>query len=124
MISEDTAGKTIFRVGDMSSFLSIIEEQFKVYSDFLHKRPVIENLEHEQILRLNHHQIDPLYITTIFTALYLEAFIYDYCSRKESSSFAKSIDKLDPPTKWIIGTRLCNPTGIDSSKARGIIKIY
>ena len=52
----------------------------------------------------------------MFSALYLEAFIYDYCARKDSQSLAKTLDKLDPPNKWVIGTRLINGKGIDTSK--------
>jgi DNA-binding MltR family transcriptional regulator len=58
----------------------------------------------------------PPYICTLFATLYLEAFIYDYCARKDSQSLAKSLDKLDPPNKWVIGTKLINGIGIDTGK--------
>lgn len=116
MIEKNEDGTYKTRSGDLPCFMSVIEEQCRIYSDFLHNRPSIEELSGEEIIRLNHNQIDPLYICTIFSAMYLEAFIFDYLARKRSSSFAKTIDNLDPPGKWVIGTELCNSKGIDTSK--------
>lgn len=47
------------------------------------------------------------------TALFLEAYIFDYCARKKSASFFKKyLDKLDPVAKWVITTRLLLTEGI------------
>ena len=116
MISKNQDSTYEIKQGDLPSFLSVIEEQYKVYSDFLYLKPSLDGLSEEQIIRLNHNQIDPLYICTIFSALFLEAFIFDYCARKRSTSFAMSIDKLSPSEKWSIGTELCNSQGINTSK--------
>ena len=48
---------------------------------------------------------------------FLDAFIWDYCARKESGRFAKSLDKLDPVAKWVIIPRLVVPPGLDSGNA-------
>jgi len=115
MITQDEDGSFTVRSGDINIFLGIVEEQSKVYTENLEK----ENLDKSNlgnIIRINNNQIFPPYICTLFSALYLEAFIYDYCARKDSTSLAKTLDKLDPPNKWLIGTKLINGTGIDSSK--------
>ena len=116
MLKKTVSGYELVRFGEFGIFLEIVCEQYKVYSDFIHNPPNISELEPEEILRLNHFQIDPLYICTIFSAMFLEAFIFDYGARKSSQSFMeKYVDKLDSPAKWIIVTRLFNSKGIDSS---------
>ncbi|HUU86352.1 MAG TPA: hypothetical protein VMX17_01195 [Candidatus Glassbacteria bacterium] len=116
MLKKTGDGYELARSGEFGIFLDIVCEQYKVYSDFIHKLPNINELEPEEIVRLNHHQIDPLYICTVFSAMFLEAFIFDYGARKASGAFIKNyIDKLDPPAKWLIVTRLFNSEGIDSS---------
>src|SRR5258708_2316783 len=53
-------------------------------------------------------------LAVLSTALFLEAYIYDYCARKESDAFAdKYLDKLDPVAKWIVIPRLIVPPGLD-----------
>lgn len=116
MISKNKDGSVQLRAGDLSVFLNVIEEQYKIYSDFFDKKSKIDDMTSEEIIRLNHDQIHPLYICTIFSAMFLEAYIYDYIARKRSSSFAQSLDKLEPSNKWKIGTELCNSKGIDVSK--------
>ena len=116
MLKKTESGHELTRFGDLAIFLDILCEQYKVYSDFLNKRPSLDELNPEDIIRLNHHQIDPLYISTIFSAMFLEAYIYDYGARKSSASYIdKYIDKLDPPAKWIIVTKLFNNSGMESS---------
>ncbi len=115
MITLEENGNYTFRQGDMPIFLDIVIEQSKIYNE--NKNLKISEINNpEDIIRANNNQIFPLYICMLFSALYLEAFIYDYCARKESQSLAKILDKLDPPNKWVIGTRLINGKGIDKSK--------
>lgn len=48
------------------------------------------------------------------TALFFEAYAFDYCARKSSTTYVKKyIDKLDPVAKWIIGTKLFCNQGLD-----------
>jgi hypothetical protein len=116
MFKKTESGHELARFGELGIFLDVICEQHKIYSDFINKRPNLDQLEPEEIIRLNHHQIAPLYISTMFTAMFLEAYIYDYGVRKSSATYIKNyIDKLNPPAKWIIITKLFNKTGIDSS---------
>jgi len=114
MTMEDDGSFTI-RNGDINIFLGIVEEQCKVYNENI-KQKVSDINNPEDLIRTNNNQVFTPYICTLFSALYLEAFIYDYCARKDSQSLAKTLDKLDPPNKWIIGTRLINSNGIDVSK--------
>lgn len=116
MLKKTANGYELARFGDHGIFIDIVCEQYKVYSGFIHKRPNINDLGPEEIIRLNHCQIDPLYICTIFTAMFLEAYIFDYGARKSSALYIKNyVDKLDPPSKWLIVTKLFNSEGIDSS---------
>lgn len=114
--NENVDGYELARYGDLSTFLDIICEQYKVYSCFMSKPHDINSLETEDLIRLNRNQIDPLYISTIFSAMFLEAYIYDYGARKSSASYIKNyIDKIDAVSKWVIVTRLFNKEGIDCS---------
>ena len=100
----------------MPAFLSVLLEQHKVYQDFINNPPSLDDLEPESIIRLNQNQIDPLYISTLFAAMFLEAYIYDYGARKKSASYIDNyIDKIDPPSKWVVITQLFNSSGIDPS---------
>lgn len=115
MFKKTGEGYELARFGELPAFISIICEQYKVYSNFIHKRPDLDSLEPEEVIRLNQQQIDPLYVSTIFSAMFLEAYIFDYGARKSSGAYIKNyIDKLDPPSKWIIVTKLFNKKGIES----------
>ncbi|WP_444937138.1 hypothetical protein ACJJIW_08900 [Microbulbifer sp. JMSA004] len=124
MFKKTDEGYELARFGELTAFISILCEQYKVYSDFIHKRPDIDSLCPEEIVRLNHNQIDPLYISTIFSAMFLEAYIFDYGARKSSGAYIKNyIDKLDPPSKWLVVTKLFNDQGIEpSSQCFEVIK--
>ena len=115
MITLEENGNFSVRSGDINIFLGIVEEQCKVYDESMNQK-LSEINESEKKIRTSGNQVFPPYICTLFAALYLEAFIYDYCARKDSQSLAKSLDKLDPPNKWVIGTKLINGIGIDTSK--------
>jgi hypothetical protein len=56
-------------------------------------------------------------LSVLSSALFLEAYIWDYCARKESARLAKSLDKLDPVSKWVIIPRLIVPPGLDPGNA-------
>ena len=46
-------------------------------------------------------------IVIVFSAIAVEAYIYDYVSRNLSDAFVKNyLDKLDPVSKWVIIPRL------------------
>lgn len=116
MFKKSSESHELARFGDMPAFLSILLEQHKAYQDFINNRPSLDDLEPESIIRLNQNQIDPLYISTLFAAMFLEAYIYDYGARKKSASYIDNyIDKLDPPSKWVVITQLFNSSGLDPS---------
>lgn len=114
-VNEDDSFK--LRTGDLAEFLEVILEQAKTYSEFKHNRPKIEELnDGEAICRLNRQQLDPLYISSVFAAFFLEAYIFDYGARKKSDGYIeKYIDKLDPPSKWVVVTALFNERGLEPS---------
>ena len=58
-----------------------------------------------------------IYVSGVLAAsLFFEAYSFDYVARKRSTSFAKKyFDKLDPPARWLLGTSLCAPPGLDAS---------
>lgn len=67
-------------------------------------------------LELEAEELEIKILSALSTALFLEAYIYDYCARKESATFAqKYLDKLDPVSKWIIIPRLIVPPGLDQA---------
>lgn len=116
MFKKSSESPKLARFGDMLAFLSILLEQHKVYQDFINNRPSLDDLEPDSIIRLNQNQIDPLYISTLFAAMFLEAYTYDYGARKKSTSYIDNyIDKLDPPSKWVVITQLFNSSGLDPS---------
>jgi len=63
-------------------------------------------------------------ITIVFSALCLEALINDYCITKKSANyFNQYIDKLDPPSKWLLIPQLIAGKEFSSdSKAFELIK--
>ncbi len=121
MIHKNNDGDIRLRTGDLNHFLSVVQYQKRIVDD--HDKN-IRNADNEKIddlnerlassLRERDHEIFPAYISTMFTALFLEAFIYDYSARK-STSMANMLDKLDPPSKWVIATKLFNDKGIETS---------
>lgn len=117
MIKVNQDGSFTLRTGDLSEFLEVLLEQAKTYSEFTHKRPKIDELnDGEEICRLNRQQIDPLYISSVFAAFFLEAYIFDYGARKKSDGYIENyIDKLDPPSKWVVVTALFNERGLEPS---------
>lgn len=53
-------------------------------------------------------------LAVLSTAMFLEAYIYDYGARRESASFVeKYLDKLDPVAKWVVIPRLIAPPGLN-----------
>ena len=59
-------------------------------------------------------QLECKILAVVTTAFFLEAFINDYCARRESATFArKYVGKLDPVAKWVVIPRMLAPPGID-----------
>lgn len=65
-------------------------------------------------------------LAIVTSALFLEAFIFDYIARRDSSNLAKRLDKLEPPNKWLIGTRLVCAPGLktDSQEYSGLKRLF
>jgi hypothetical protein len=63
---------------------------------------------------LQSEELECQILAVLSAALFLEAYIYDFCAQRESDTFArKYLDKLDPVAKWVIIPRLFMPPGLD-----------
>lgn len=66
-----------------------------------------------QSLQIESEKRECKILAVISTALFLEAYIYDYAARMESASYVdKYLDKLDPVAKWAVIPRLLSPPGL------------
>jgi hypothetical protein len=127
MLKKEGNSFSLGRFGDMPVFLDIVLEQYRVYSDFHKEKGNLDQMADEEVLRLNRKQIDPLYISTVFSAMFLEAYIFDYGARKCSAKFmTKHLDKLAPGSKWLITTQMFNEKGLESSHQayKGIVELF
>lgn len=122
MIHRDSEGNIQLRTGELNHFLGVVEYQKRLFDEYQKAEQDKEPRENEDLeerivrsLRQHDYAVFPPYISTIFTALFLEAFIYDYSARKGSQAIAGMLDKLDPPSKWVIATKLLNEKGIEPS---------
>jgi hypothetical protein len=71
-------------------------------------KPGVENVEREfELMGLNNEINKCVVLVIVFSAIAVEAYIYDYAARNLSDTFAKNyLDKLDPISKWVIIPRL------------------
>jgi hypothetical protein len=61
--------------------------------------------------------------SVVMTALFLEAYIYDYAARRIGDDMATRLDKLDPPSKYVVASKMVWKTGlIPSDGLYGAIK--
>ncbi len=57
----------------------------------------------EEIQSLENTLIEQTFITIVFSAMAVEAYIYDYAARHLSDAFTRDhLDKLDTVSKWVI----------------------
>lgn len=63
------------------------------------------------------HELNGLKIQSVIaTALFLEAYIFDYVARKGNEDLAIRLDKCDPPSKFILATEILWKNSIQSSE--------
>lgn len=105
------------RASLFSSYTEVAKEHFKKAVDMEPEldamREKKSNLGYDdyelglKIVEIDHEIEKHSLITIVFSALALEAFIYDYGARKTSDNFIqKYIDKLDLVSKWVVIPKL------------------
>lgn len=105
------------RGGYLFTYAQIVFNQARRYI-FLHDPPKDYQvwMMFTQRSQLDAEKLECRILSVVSTALFLEAYIYDYAARKESGNFAeKYLDKLDPVSKWVVIPRLFSPPGLDQS---------
>jgi hypothetical protein len=103
------------RVTAIGIYSEIARENFqkliKLESQRLAVEEKISKLEKEDEKLYIQHELDKFEIETgkyvaiviVFSAITVEAYIYDYAARHLSDAFVKNyLDKLDPVSKWVI----------------------
>ena len=117
MFEQGKDGLEKHREGYLFSYLQIIFNQFRRYANIEADNSEPENyrkftIEFEKKAELLECKI----LAALMTALFFEAYIYDYGARKKSANYiTKYLDKLDPVSKWIVVTKLIAPPGLDES---------
>lgn len=107
------------RMSSIFLFSGIVEENHKKMAIFSaqmeelgKKRKKIKNsneatLLEQEIIGLQENLAKSSLIVIVFSAIAIEAYIYDYASRHLGDSFVKDhLDKLDAVSKWILIPRL------------------
>jgi len=108
-------GLTKSRQGYLFTYAQIAFNQFRRFANLQHFhddpqgwRKFTIDFEREAEL------LECRILAVLSTALFLEAYIYDYGARRESGSYVeKYLDKLDPVAKWVVIPRLAAPPGLE-----------
>ena len=117
MFEQGKQGLEKNREGYLFTYLQIIFNQFRRFANIQANNSKPEDfrkftVEFEKKAELLECKI----LAALMTALFFEAYIYDYGARKKSANYiTKYLDKLDPVSKWIIIPKLIVPPGLDES---------
>jgi hypothetical protein len=110
-------GLTESRQGYLFVYAQILFNQSRRFISLVESPPP----DHEGWMKYTHQfqldgeKLECRILSVVSTALFLEAYIYDYGARRESASFVnKYVDKLDPVSKWVIIPRLVAPPGLNT----------
>ena len=105
------------RQGYLFTYVQIIFNQCRRFGVLEGDQPEYEGwMKYTQEFQINAERLETRILAVITTALFLEAYIYDYGARKHSANFVeKYLDKLDPFAKWVIIPRLISPPGLDQN---------
>jgi|GEM_PF-6053103 len=116
MIEVNSDGSLDVRSGLLFNYLQMVFNQFKrkFNIEHLEEKPEEGFRKFTYDFERQNELIECNVVCVLMTALFFEAYIYDYCVRKKSSSyFKKYLDKLDPVAKWVIGTKLFSPIAMN-----------
>jgi hypothetical protein len=84
--------------------LLVIESQQEAIQERLDKSDTDENkLAEFELLRLENEAWNCAVIVIVFSAIAIEAYIFDYAARNLSDAYVQNyLDKLDPLSKWVV----------------------
>ncbi len=107
-------GLTETRQGYLFAYVQIVFNQARRFIALKGDPPAYEGwMLFTQPIQIEAERLECRILAAITTALFLEAYIYDYGARRSSASFVdKYLDKLDPMAKWVLIPRLVAPPGI------------
>lgn len=105
------------RQGYLFTYVQIIFNQSRRFVILEGDPPEYESwMKYTQKFQIKAEKLETRILAVITTALFLEAYIYDYGARKHSAKFVeKYLDKLDPFAKWVIIPKLITPPGLDQN---------
>lgn len=107
-------GLTDSRQGYLFTYAQIVFNQSRRFIVLVESPPEYEGwMKYTQNFQVEAEKLECRIMSVVATALFLEAYIYDYGARRESASFVdKYVDKLDPVAKWVVIPRLIVPPGL------------
>lgn len=108
-------GLTNTRQGYLFTYVQIAFNQTRRFVNLMEPpEPVSGWMKYTQEDQRDAERLECRIMAVLATALFLEAYIYDYGARKESAAFIeKYVDKLDPVAKWIVIPKLVSPPGLN-----------
>ena len=121
-MTKDLDSEEIGRSGHVSSFAQIVSGyalRFLRLSTLTEKdRPAGLGFPREFTWSLEiEHELNGLKIQSVIsTALFLEAYIFDYVARNGNEDLAMRLDKCDPPSKFILATEILWKNSIKPSE--------
>lgn len=89
--------------------IATLDAKANTLKEIIHKSPTEDDLQEVQneIIRLSEEIGKLAAVTIVFSAITIEAYIYDYAARHFSDSYVQNyVDKMDTISKWVIVPRL------------------
>lgn len=107
-------GLTESRQGYLFTYTQIVFNQSRRFINLMSSPEKYEGwMLYTQEFQIEAEKLECKILAVLSTALFLEAYIFDYGARRESASYVdKFLDKLDPIAKWVVVPRLVVPPGL------------
>jgi len=107
-------GITESRQGYLFAYVQIVFNQARRFIVLKGEPAEFEGwMKYTQSFHIDAERLECRVLAVVSTALFLDAYIYDYGARRSSGSFVdKYLDKLDPVAKWVVIPRLLVPPGL------------
>jgi hypothetical protein len=108
-------GLTESRQGYLFTYVQIAFNQLRRFTNLQHPESNPPGFRQYTIVEeCKAETLECKILAVLATSLFLEAYMYDYCARKESGTYtSKYLEKLDPVAKWVIIPRLIVPPGLN-----------